>query len=71
MRFLQREQGLCLTVTSYWVAVSSLYEKGGALSYSNLVCHDWVIYIGGLPSNEDKGGGVDGLKDRKKIGRID
>ena len=46
---------LCLLLeplSSYWVALSSLKIKGGALSHCNLMCCVWFIYLDGLPFSE-------------------
>lgn len=41
-------------LSSYWVALSSLKIKGGALSHCNLMCCVWLISLGGLPFSEKK-----------------
>lgn len=30
------------------------YRRGGAKSYHNLICHGWLISVGGLHFSEDK-----------------
>lgn len=50
-------------LSSYWVALSSLKIKGGALSHCNLMCCVWLISLGGLPFSEGNqgrsgGGGI-------------
>lgn len=35
---------------------SSLKKRGGVYSYSDLMCHGWLIHMGGLQFSEEKGG---------------
>lgn len=55
------------TLPSYRVASSCLNRRGGASSSYNLIGHGWLIYTGGPPFPEEKGGGVNGVEQEGRL----